>query len=244
VDDLLDRYATTAAVLAGYAALEDGIRAVRELPASAAKRGILAAALVERTMQEAFRAPERYRRSLEALVAIADTGPPPGPKWRRLRIAARITAITIAAFQEDLDDPAAAAAELAGLRRESGDDQALRNQLELAGMAVEAARSGGATDLAAIDQIVARFRTMVAQNAAPNPEADALVDAMAQMQEIMRAPTGPGTEERLSRLTETLGRLPEDHHVRKMVEERLPLLNLRTTDGDPGAALAAIDRPG
>ncbi|WP_051807398.1 CHAT domain-containing protein [Actinoplanes subtropicus] len=244
MDDLLERYATIAGVLAGYTTLEEGIRAVRELPPAAPKRGLLAAALVERTIQEAFRAPERHRRSIDWLVAIADTGPPPGPAWRRLRIVARSAAIMMAAFHQDLGDPAAVVAELETLRGHSGDDPALLNQLDLTRMTVEAALSGGSTDLEAVDRVVDRFRKMTAQGGAPNPEAEALAEAMMLMQEMMRAPTAPGMQERQARLMEILGRLPEEHHLRKAVEERLPLLRLYTADADPGDALAAIDRPG
>ena len=187
MEDFLEKYATTAAVLAGFGTLDGGIRAVRELPSSAPRRGILAAALVERTLREASRAPERYRRPLEALVAIADTGPPPGPVWARLRTAARTAVIMMAAAQEELGDPAVVRAELESLRRAAGSDQALLDQLELANVAVEAALSGGTTDLASIDRVVERIRAMAARSPVPHTEADTLADAMVLMQEIMRA---------------------------------------------------------
>jgi hypothetical protein len=245
MDELLDRYATVAAAVAGHAPLDDGLRVVRDLPPSAPGRGVLAAALVEPTVRATFEAPARYRQRLAKLVAVADAGPPPGAAWRRTRILGRATVLISAAFEQDLPDPAAAATELDALRRECRDDPALRNLLDLTRAGVEAVLSGGTTDLEGIDQIVARFSALAGAGTGANPEADALAEAMVLMQEIVRSPSsGPGIEAPLGKLTEIVGRLPEGHHLRKALEERLPVLQLFTPDADPGIALAALDDPG
>jgi hypothetical protein len=245
VDDLLDRYATIAAAAAGYAELDDGVAAVLGLPASAARRGVLAAALVGPTIQAAFHAPGRHRRSLESLLAIADADPPRTDAWLRVRASARATVIMTAAIEQDLRDPVAATAELDALRRQCGDrDPTLLNLLDMARMMVETMLSGGTTDLESVDHLTARLQKMAA-GSSRNTEADALAEAIVLMQEMTRDPSGgPGIEARLRKLSDVMARLPEDHPARTALEERLPLLNLYTDDGDPQAVLDIVDRPG
>ena len=232
MDEDVARYALVAAALAGHAAIEDAVPALCATSPGTPYRGALAAALVGRLLSRDVRQLFPIFREIDALIVIADAGPPSDGSWPRLRALARGIALGAAAAVHDLRDPVAALAEIEALAAGlDEDDTQARTLLESARLAIEMAQGIAGRDDLINSEFWERLRGMVA--AAGDDDSAAVRGEMVEaMRELAADPAGdlPG---RLEQFRRGAARLPDGDPMRAAVDEAVAQLTHLVT-GDPG----------
>ncbi len=143
---------------AEIAGVVDGLS---RLPVDHPERARIAAGLLLALFgggNEVTHAPVRH---LEGLLRIADTDPPVGPRWARVRSFARVQAMAYAGMNGELSDVGAVESELSALTEVMGDNPAARPLIDVTRMMSDFMRASTDGDVSAMTRLQAELAERV-----------------------------------------------------------------------------------
>ncbi|HEU5334041.1 MAG TPA: CHAT domain-containing protein [Actinocrinis sp.] len=145
-------------------------------------RGALAADAVVTLLHSGLGLTDARRlRPLDGLLEIAQSDPPPDPRWPRIRAMARCASLMLAAAERRLADPTKALAEIDALAAQLGADPLARMIVEPARQAItlfRAIQQGDESAYSSTQGYLEEMRTLA--QSAGSPQASAIVDVLGE----------------------------------------------------------------